>query len=232
MSKLLVPDWRSADSRDTASALAAALLVDCLRADLRAQQDATLVVSGGTTPTVCFNHLADTPLDWSRVHVTLTDERWVDESDPASNAAMIRRELLRGHASQANLVPFFEPGETRPESAVADRLALLPNPPSAALLGMGTDGHFASLFPDAEHLAMGLDPDSGISTLEVSTAASPVPRVSLTLQKLLQSRLIVLLVFGHEKRAVINAALDGDSQYPIYSLFAERLSRLTVVWAP
>jgi 6-phosphogluconolactonase len=97
---------------------------------------------------------------------------------------------------------------------------------------MGEDGHFASLFPDFEDLQKALDPGGRAQCITVQTTASPHLRISLTLSALLNSRHIVLLIFGEVKRRVFEAANNGDSPYPIESLLHHARSPLTVVWAP
>ncbi len=105
-------------------------------------------------------------------------------------------------------------------------------PFSASLLGMGEDGHFASLFPDFDGLQKALDPDNKAACTMVQTAGSPHLRISLTLSALLNSLHIVLLIFGEAKRLVFEAAKAGDSKYPIEALLHHSREPLTVIWAP
>jgi 6-phosphogluconolactonase len=113
----------------------------------------TLVVPGGTTPGPVFEALCAASLGWERVDVLLTDERWVDEDDERSNAALLRRTLLRDHAAGARFHPFFREGTTPEEAApgLSDKITPL-LPVDVLLLGMGADMHTASLFPGAEGL--------------------------------------------------------------------------------
>jgi 6-phosphogluconolactonase len=174
--------------------------------------------------------LAAEDLDWSKVSVTLSDERWVDVKSDQSNERMLRETLLTGKAAAANFVPLkarrggVEEGAKSAEKALA---ALLPF--DVTPLGMGEDGHIASLFPGHPRLKQGLDSASPRLTLGVAPAspAPDLPRVSLTLAALLQSRLIVLLVTGEAKRAVL-AAPAGK---PIAKLLAQTKAPVRILWA-
>lgn len=193
----------------------------------------SMVVSGGSTPGPCFERLSQTSLDWGRVSVVPSDERWVPASDPDSNEGLIRRQLLQNHAGQAKLLPFFRSGMTAEQApqAIEQGLQVTPQPFGVSLLGMGEDGHFASLFPDYVGLSQALDPANRARCIMVQTAGSPHRRISLTLSALLYSSTIVLLIFGEAKRRVFEAANAGDSGYPVESLLRHASCPLRVVWA-
>jgi len=228
-------EFRTFESRAAASNAAAELLAGLVRQRLDAapRAGATLVVSGGSTPGPCFEHLSHEALDWSRVTVIPSDERWVEATDPASNEGLIRARLLKDRAATGRVLSFFRPGlEARQAPAViAGDLALLNPVFSAVLLGMGEDGHFASLFPDFEGLRQALDPRSETVCTLVETAGSPYLRISLTLAALLDSVHIVLLLFGEAKRGVFETAMRGGSSFPIEALLRETRVPLTVIWA-
>jgi 6-phosphogluconolactonase len=97
---------------------------------------------------------------------------------------------------------------------------------------MGEDGHFASLFADADNLEQGLDPGSALRCIPVTTAASPLRRVSLTLAALARSDEILLLVFGEQKRQVFEAALQSRGSYPVAALLALEQTPISIYWAP
>jgi len=227
------PDFRAFADRAAASSATAGILEESLRRDLQRRGRAALVVSGGSSPAAAFRQLSAAPVDWRQVAVTLSDERWVPAEDPASNAGMLRRDLLRGPAAAARLVPLFRPGMPASQAAplVEQDLLALPRPFSCVLLGMGEDGHFASLFPDFDGLAEALDPEGRVQCVAVSTAASPFPRVSLTLAALLDTALVLLLIFGSAKQGVYEAALGGAA-YPVTALLQQGAVPVTVVWAP
>ena len=231
-----VIDFRSFESRTAASAAAAELLAGLVKAALSSAPGAkaSLVVSGGSTPGPCFDLLSAEPLDWSRVTVLPSDERWVAADDADSNERLIRRRLLKGRAQQGNVLSFFHAGVEAEQAPglIEQDLSGLTQPFSASLLGMGEDGHFASLFPDFDGLQEALDPHGKAACVMVQTAGSPHLRISLTLSALLNSVHTVLLIFGEAKRVVFESALAGGSAYPIETLLHETRKPLTVIWAP
>lgn len=220
--------------RSAASAAAAALLAAALRGALEKSDEASLVVSGGITPQECFLNLSRQSLDWSRVTIVPSDERWVESHNVSSNEHLIHTRLMLGPASAARLLSFYLEelqAEEAPE-VIANGLNRLARPFACALLGMGEDGHFASLFPDFEGLEGALDPDNGDQCVVVKTAGSPYLRISLTLSALLDSNTVVLLFFGDAKRRVFEAAAAGDFTYPVAALLSQDKVPVTVIWAP
>jgi 6-phosphogluconolactonase len=220
--------------RPSASRAAAERLAAGLRDDLDRRGAASLVLSGGTTPGPCFDLLSHVDLDWRHVHVMPSDERWVPPGDPNSNERLIRERLLRNAAAGAGFIPLYRDG-LEPDAApaaVEHDLATLGARFSGVLLGMGADGHFASLFPDFAGLPDALDPASTARCVVVRTAGSPFLRISLTLAALLHAREITLLFFGADKRAVFEVAEAGDSGLPVSALLAQTAVPLTALWAP
>jgi 6-phosphogluconolactonase len=222
------------DSREAASVAAAERIAAALGRRLDAQREASVVVSGGTSPAGVFAELARMPLAWPDVHVILSDERWVPPEHEDSNEKLVRDTLLTGEAKEATVLPVYKTGVTVEERCVElnDELRLAPFPFACALLGMGEDGHFASLFPDAENLEEGLDVDSSELSIPVNTAASTHPRVSLTLSALSRSDEILLLMFGDRKREVYEAAKQTANGYPVFHLLRQKRAPVYVYWAP
>lgn len=190
-------------------------LAHALRTEIGRADRAGLVVSGGATPVPLFVRLRDADLPWDRVTVTAADERWVPPDAPESNERLIREHLLRGRAAEARFIGLKTPHET-PEAGAAEaeaRLGAVPRPFAAVVLGMGADGHTASLFPHAEGLNAALDPAGTRMVTAVrppySEGAAARPRLTLTLTALTGSRLIVLHITGAEKRTVYERALEG-----------------------
>lgn len=209
-------------------------VINALHRRLETHDSAALVVSGGTTPAPVFSYMAHKELDWHRVHVLLSDERWVPADHPDSNEKMLRNALDRSRASFANIVSYYD-SEISPEDRcgeLEDEFGNLPLPFTSALLGMGNDGHFASLFPDADLLKAGLDLQTPHSFVPVDTVNSPHRRVSMTLSALLHSDEILLLISGAEKRAVLENAADPRSELPIAHLLRQLRVPVDVFWAP
>ena len=213
---------------ETAADAAVALAADvatALSEAIARRGHASLVVPGGRTPLPFLEALSHQPLDWSRVLVSPSDERWVDADHPDSNELLLRTNLLRNAAATARLIP-LKTADTIPEAAIgecASRLATLPRPLDVVVLGMGLDGHFASLFPDAPELGAALRPDGPV-VAAMRPPSSPVPRISLTLAFLLDSRGIALLTGGADKARVLEqaAALPGDPRLPVSLLLGQR----------
>ncbi|HET8791791.1 MAG TPA: 6-phosphogluconolactonase [Modicisalibacter sp.] len=202
-----------------------------LIADLETQPRALLVVSGGSTPVTFFNRLAIFELPWERVDVTLADERWVAENDKDSNARLVREHLLQGPAAAATFHSLTTDDGTPEQGAIAvgERVAQLPWPASVVILGMGGDGHTASLFPDSGELGLALTTDE--ATVAVRAPSVAQPRITLSASRLHQARRHVLHIAGGDKRAVLAHAMAGDDarELPIRAFLA---CPLAIYWAP
>ena len=222
------------ETREAASVAAAKRITDALRRQLDANKAASLVVSGGTSPIRCFAELSTQDIDWQRVSVLPSDDRWVPADHEDSNEKLIREKLLVEKAGTADFLPFYTQTnsiEDRCQELNSD-IRFVPFPFACSLLGMGADGHFASLFPDAKNLAEGLDLESSTLCLPVETQASPYSRVSLTLAALSRSHEIVLLFFGDEKRIVFEEAKDGNDLFPVRRLLMQKRAPVHTYWAP
>lgn len=211
-------------------------IADDLSGAVRQRGQASLVVSGGGTPRPMFEQLSRLSLPWSKVQVTLADERWVDTDHEASNEALVRRHLLVGEAVAAEMIS-LKNGAASPEqgeSACEAALARIARPFDIVVLGMGGDGHTASLFPGTSALQKGLDPRCPQSCLAVHPKDAPHPRMSLTLAALLRSRRLIVHITGESKRALYRRALEpGPSdQYPIRSVLRGDHSKLQLYWSP
>ena len=228
-------EHRFDDSSELARRLAESIAGD-LAAAVDSRGAASLVVSGGSTPRPLFDELSRRPLAWEQVSVTLADERWVAADHEASNEALVRRHLLTEEASEARWVGLTDSSETPEDGCdeIEGRLRSVPRPFDVVVLGMGGDGHTASLFPGAAELADGLDPANERLCLAVRPPEAPYPRLSLTLAALLASRRIVLHVTGQQKWAVYQQALaDGPAEeLPIRAVLRGAEDRVEVFWAP
>lgn len=211
-------------------------IVAALQEGLAAGRGASLVVPGGHTPVPLFDRLSSAPLDWESVWITLTDERWVDPQSSASNERLVREHLLRNAAAEAQFTG-MKSAEVDPQSAAAgcwSRIAELPRPFDYVLLGMGDDGHIASLFPDSPGLATALDLSQPPGCAEMTAPAAPRTRMTLNLRALLDSRRIGVLIAGQSKWATFERArARGPAvDMPVRSLFAQQNVPVTVWWAP
>jgi 6-phosphogluconolactonase len=209
---------------------------DILAQALSGSGPRTFVATGGTSPGPVYDRLAARDLGWAEVTVTLTDDRWVAEDSPLSNAGLVRKRLLTGRAAAARFAPLAVGGATPEADAAAaeTRLATL-LPAAATLLGMGEDGHIASLFPADPDLAARLDPAGARLCVGVPVAGLEpfVPRISLTTAGLLNTGLIVLMITGAAKRDLMERVIaDAGESPPVTSVLRQRSTPLRVLWAP
>lgn len=219
-------------TRDAASEAVAARIAVLVSAQTDRNGKATLVVSGGTTPAKCFDYLSDYSLDWENVQVALSDERWVPRDHEDSNERLVRETLLKGEADSATVLSIYQDDLSVDERCDSLQAKLPEFGFACSMVGMGADGHFASLFPDADSLEAGLNTDNKRFYIPIRTTASPHPRISMTLGALLQSTEILLLIFGADKFGVYEKAKAGDSTYPIAALLQQQTVPVSVYWAP
>lgn len=200
-----------------------------LKTHLLSHDTASLAVAGGTTPAPIFDDLCAADVDWSRIRVMATDERWVASNSERSNARMIGKRLLVDRAAAARFLPFHVP-DRAPEDVIAEVEAMIAPelPISVLLLGMGADMHTASLFPGVLGLAKALDPSA--TTLAILRPDSqPESRISLSARVLDAAISKHLVIYGDDKRkALEKALLLPPEQAPIQAV----LSETTVHWAP
>ncbi len=188
-----------------------------LREAIEARGQALLCVSGGKSPVALFEALRALPLAWPQLTVTLVDERCVPPEHPGSNARLVRAHLLQGAAAQARFVPWIDAPTPLLADAAAKANALMAAlpVPDVLVLGMGTDGHTASLFPHSPDLARALDLATPERVCALRLPEPPPqpqhPRLTLTLAQILRARRLVLLVQGADKLTVLGQAARDRS---------------------
>ena len=205
-----------------------------LAADIQARGKASLVVSGGRTPMGFFHLLSQQLLDWSSVTVTLADERWVDADHHDSNEKLVRENLLINEAHQAQFISLKSAAENAVDAESECEQALASAGQfTVVILGMGDDGHTASLFPGTEALALGLDMNSGRTAIAVTPTAAPHQRMSMTLPRLLNAGQVIIHISGSSKQDVLLAAQNGDNaaELPIRAILGQQVAPLSVYWA-
>lgn len=216
---------------------AAAIAISAaLRRGLQAQARARLLLSGGHSPTPVLQALSRAPLEWDRIDVALVDERWLLPEDPDSNAYLVREHLLRHYAAAAHFQPMTG-ADCSIEGAVKAANLHACQPATVVVLGMGADGHTASLFPGMRGLDAALSSqDDYVATDATGCAgAGPWPRrISLTPAGLASAHARLLLIRGAEKRATFERALAGDDahEFPVRIAFTSPGARLQVYWSP
>jgi 6-phosphogluconolactonase len=229
------------DQRAQSDALAKAV-GDALHASLAAQSAATaagtlspgarpamLAVSGGTSPRPFLQTLSTQSFDWARVAVTLVDDRWVAETDGASNSQLVHDTLLQNAAKQATFWPLVDTAQDlNAQVAALNADPRFSGVPDVAILGMGEDGHTASIFADAPEW------DYAITTTErfvaVHPGSAPHARVSWSLSALKEVKHLFLLIAGPRKMDVLNAAAASLQKNAISQLANDKGVRLDVYW--
>ncbi len=208
------------------------LLTDGITANCRA----SLAVSGGSTPVELFKQLSQMDLSWQDVVITLVDERWVEPTENDSNEHLVRNHLLKNKALAATFIGMKNSAATASagEKECEQKLHEVLRPFDVLILGMGGDGHTASLFPGAEKLSLATDMDLGQTCMGIAPLTAPHERMTLTLPAILDSRQIFLHITGQEKQDVLQEALtEGPTvEMPIRFILRQQTTPVSVFWAP
>jgi 6-phosphogluconolactonase len=234
ISELQLPQGVSTLEFPSAPLLAEALaerVVGQLREAIDARGVATLVVSGGKSPIALFQQLVRASLDWSKVVITLADERWVPIEHVDSNEALLRRYLLVGAVAKAKFIGLYRSAESQEKAALAADEALAELPAIDVLvLGMGDDGHTASLFPNSPNLAEALDPQGTRRCWPMLAPTVPHQRLSMSRALLASARHPLLSISGQGKLDTLRTAASGDEATMPVRAFLQ--SPLEIYWCP
>lgn len=221
--------WIESQSSAAQVAQLTQVIAAALEREIAAHGQAVLAVSGGRSPVPLFHALREAPLDWSRVTITLVDERNVPAEHADSNEKLVREHLLAGPARRAQFRGLVTDPNDLAASVAAANAAY--QPITLALLGMGEDGHTASLFPNAPELAAGLDLNNPDAYLAVTPPAAPHQRISLTLAALLGAKQLLLAIAGDAKLAVYQqASLSPTQALPVSTLIHQTQVPFDVYW--
>ncbi len=227
------------DDRDALIAALKQTVVSQLETALAGDRRATLLLSGGTSPAPLYRGLSAVALDWERVDVALVDERWVEPDHAASNERLVRETLLQNRAESARFTGMKNnhPTPFTGEAECNRAYASLHTPFDLALLGMGPDGHTASLFPGARGLDEALDKQlhcAAIHAQRSDVTGEYLDRMTMTPWSLLQSKQLFLMITGEEKWQVYQRARQNgaDSALPVSLFIHQDRAPLAVYWAP
>ena len=201
---------------------------------------ASLMVSGGSTPKSLYQALSSTELAWNRITIGMVDERWVDQNSSASNEKFIRINLLNDKAAQSRFIKMktAQQNAMQAEESVDQSYKDMNSPFDLTVLGMGNDGHTASLFPYADGIEEALNNEDrlcrAIFAKRSEVTGEFTERMTLTASAINRSRLIKLLITGKDKLETYNRALAGDDvmEMPIRAILNQKQTPVVVYWAP
>lgn len=210
-------------------------ITTALQKGIQTNGEASLLVSGGSTPIQLFKLLSKSDIEWKKVRVSLVDERFVKKNDENSNEYLVRNYLLKNNALEANFIPLLiddTDGEVNLQAA-KKLINKIPQPFTVIILGMGTDGHTASLFPDAPQLKLGMDLNFGESLLITEPQAAPFKRISFSRKAILNAKNIYLHYYGLEKKAIIEQVKEAADyeKFPIAGFLNQKQIKIQTYWA-
>jgi 6-phosphogluconolactonase len=202
---------------------------------VRIKGKASIAVSGGSTPKGFFKALSLVDLPWDKITVTLADERWVNIDNDASNTQLVHENLLQNKAQGAKFF-HLKQGEILSDETLGDlnlaaKTALLPL--DVLILGMGEDGHTASLFPCSDQITSALDINNPHALMAVMPKTAPHTRITFTFASLMTSKNTFLHISGNAKKDVLNKALAGNDKFvmPIRAFLQQPDLNTQVYWA-
>lgn len=226
---------RHKDGESLASAVAR-LIARALADAIGRNGQAVLAVSGGSTPRLLFQQLSKADIGWSNVTVVLVDERFVPPSHDRSNHRLVATQLLQNAAAFADFIPLFSAGETPAEAATkaSHRIEALDQALDVVVLGLGTDGHTASWFPESPELDAVTDPEQTAIVMPVEAASQPEPRLTLTQPVIREAKHAILHIEGAPKMDVLEQALKTGpvKDLPVRAILKRTKKPLQVHWAP
>ncbi len=228
-------EFRRFSDRQTLANTLAEHIGLALQESITQQGRASLVVSGGSTPLPLFQQLSTLHLPWQQVIITLADERWVEPSSPGSNESLVRQHLLQHQATDATFFALKNSAKTAETGEIACERGLhnIPRPFTTVVLGMGNDGHTASLFPNTAQLSQAIDMSCNKLCAAIKSQTAPHERMTLTLPTILDAQEIILHITGVDKKAVLDQALaNGPPEaMPIRFILRQQVVPVKVYWA-
>lgn len=206
---------------------------------LKNSPEVSFIVPGGSTPAPAFEQLSKSDIDWQRVFIAQSDERWLDRDHAQSNQRLTEENLLINNAKEANYVAMKNQADTAVlgMQECNDKYESLSSPFSLTMLGMGLDGHFASLFPGSKNIELNMDLSNQQTCVSIDANGCEVAgnfpeRMSLTLSAILNSKIIILLIIGSQKMEVIERATKDNTPLltPISALVNQQRTPVEIYW--
>tara|TARA_B110000503_G_C7155789_1_gene417253 strand:+ start:2349 stop:3023 length:675 start_codon:yes stop_codon:yes gene_type:complete len=211
-----------------------ALISGKLESSIKEKGYATLLVSGGSTPLQLFNLLSNEDIDWGKVNIIPVDERFLPDGHPDQNGTLIRTHLLINKASTARFYPliFNSVDAELNLHSVESSIKQVNLPFTVVILGMGADGHTASLFPCCKELDQGLDLNNTAKLIITNPNTAPYQRISFTRKALLDTENLYLHCYGDEKKQILDTLdLNSEQTYPIKAFIAQKNIKPEIFWS-
>lgn len=229
-------NWHRFDNREAMVDALKSAISGRLSSAVASRGRASWAVSGGSTPAPLLQAMQNEPLPWDRIDVALVDERWVPLDHPRSNEAFVAANLKGGKAAAISITGMkTEHGDAAEGvDAVNLRYGKLVQPFDSILLGLGPDGHTASLFPGADGLAAAFDPDAdtcvALTAKRSDVTGDEVERMSLSAAAIGRAPHVVMMITGSAKQRVLEEAMQPESDLPVGKL--QKMKHFDVYWAP
>ncbi len=213
-------------------------IVAILSEAIASRGEALLAVSGGSSPISVFEYLSNQDLDWSKVKVTLVDDRCVEETHADSNALLVKTHLIKNRAAAANFFSLScEEGTSADQEVAAEHKLSLHFPRyDVVILGMGTDAHTASIFPQAKERDLALSRESNRLSLMTNPVTAAHMRITQTLPQLLKTSFLAIHIIGQDKWKILEPILEqaqAQDQFPISHFIHQDITPVSVycsVW--
>ena len=209
-------------------------IITALEADIQKRGEASLLVSGGSTPKGLFKILSHCKIDWKKVKITLVDERFVPDHHQDQNGSMVKNHLLQNNAAEASFLPMVLDHNKKENNLklVRSQMQEIKRPFSVVILGMGGDGHTASLFPDTPELDDGMNLNTNEDIIITNPISAPHERITFTRKALLNTAHLALHCYGNEKKKILDKVnnLSDYRPYPIEGFVHQDLVDLKVFW--
>jgi len=231
-----LPDSVGFFSSNNSESLASDLCLcigEILTEAIRKNGRASMAVSGGSTPITLFKEFSLLSIDWSKIDLTLVDDRWVDAKNADSNELLVRAHLIKNKAAKVNFIPLKNDAKTAKEGQIYSEKMLrkIILPFDVVVLGMGCDGHTASLFPCSDELPEAMNLNNLNYLISTTPKTAPYERISLTARVIFDSKNVFLHLNGSNKLHTLESAMEykDPNKMPIYAFLQNGIS---IYWSP